>query len=171
MLELPSQQELHSLFTGDFLNGELIHCARSGDKKWNAWNAKHAGTLAGTIGKNGYHIITICNRRYLAHRILWKLITGSEPQEIDHINGNRLDNRFSNLRECSHRQNGFNQSKHVNNVSGHKGVHWDARTGQWQVQIANPNGSNHLGRFNDLQEAVQAYQEAAEKLHGEFAKV
>ena len=97
----------------------------------------------------------------LMHR---ELIDCPDGMQIDHINGNKSDNRKANLRLCTPRQNMTNQKRRRNNTSGYKGVS-EIRPGRFQVSIDN----KVIGWFRDAIEAAKAYDNAAVKLHGEFA--
>jgi len=90
---------------------------------------------------------------------------------IDHINGNTLDNRKDNLRICTHSQNLTNVGKKSNNTSGYKGVSWNKSHGKWQSQICVNGKTTYLGHFNDKLKAAKAYDDAALKHHGEFARL
>ena len=90
---------------------------------------------------------------------------------VDHINGNSLDNRRSNLRICTSRENSFNSSIAKNNVSGFKGVSKHKLTGKWESRIGVNRKKLHLGLFNNKRTAAMAYNIAAKKYFGEFAKL
>lgn len=107
-------------------------------------------------------------RTFRMHRQILGLKHG-DGLKCDHINGNGLDNRNSNLRLATNSQNQHNARKQLNNRSGYMGVSWDRRTERWLVQIQADNVQRHLGRFDDPVEAACAYDDAARKLHGEFA--
>ncbi len=101
------------------------------------------------------------------HRVILKAPGGLD---VDHINGDGLDNRRINLRVCTRSQNLANQGTQARNLSGCKGVSWDKRTGRW-ITFISVNSKNHnLGRFDDLQTARAAYQAAAVRHFGEFAR-
>ena len=96
------------------------------------------------------------------------IINCPENMIVDHINGNVLDNRRSNLRICTKHQNTMN--KIVTNTSGYKGVSWHKRDKKWQAQIKINYVNIHLGLFSTPELAHKAYCEAAIKYHGEFAR-
>ena len=90
---------------------------------------------------------------------------------IDHINRNGLDNRKNNLRVCSKSQNMMNTLIPKNNTSGYKGVSWSKRDKKWMAYIKIKNKFNNLGYFNIKEQAALAYNDAAKKYHGEFARL
>lgn len=101
----------------------------------------------------------------LMHRIV---MNAPRNISVDHINGNGLDNRKSNLRLCSHRENLCNSNKQRNGITSiYKGVSWDKSRNKWTVHINKRN----LGRYNSEIEAALVYNDAALKYHGNFAKL
>jgi hypothetical protein len=89
---------------------------------------------------------------------------------LDHINGDKLDNRIANLRLSTNAENSRNRPATRRNSTGYKGVYLDSYTGRWKAQI-NVDGKNrNLGRFDTPEEAHAAYREAAEQWHGAFAR-
>lgn len=102
---------------------------------------------------------------------LHRLILGiSDPTMfVDHINHNGLDNRKSNLRVCTNRQNNCNCHIPKNNRSGCKGVYWSEERQKWCAQITINNKTKSLGRFENYEDAVNARNQAANKYYGEFA--
>lgn len=135
------------------------------------WNTRFSGSVAGTQRSNGYLIISISGRRFYAHRIASLYMTGEWPEaDIDHINGDRADNRFANLREATRSQNNFNAGPQKNNTSGRKGVCWNKRASKWQASIKKNNIQIYLGVFGSIDAAASAYEQAAKELHGEFAR-
>lgn len=128
----------------------------------------------GTVAANGYRYIKVKGKMRLAHRMAWTFHYGEEPDAlVDHINGDRLDNRIENLRLATYSQNGANAKKHIHNTSGFKGVSRVLKngrvTGQWQSSITVRNKQMHLGKFATKEEAHAAYLSAAREYHGDFA--
>jgi hypothetical protein len=131
----------------------------------------HAGNQAGTINNYGYAVITVNKKLYRAHRLAWLYVYGINPKDqIDHINGNRSDNKITNLREVNNNQNQFNSKIRKDNTSGVKGVVWRPANKKWQARIRVNNISKSLGYFEDLELARLAISEARIKYHGIFAR-
>ena len=102
------------------------------------------------------------------HRLIMDAPKGVE---VDHINGNRLDNRRCNLRLCTHKQNMQNRGGERNTSSRYKGVHWDKNARKWRSMIGVDGKVRHLGYFEIEDEAALAYNQAASQHHGEFARL
>lgn len=109
---------------------------------------------------------------YYEHRLIWFWMTGTWPEEVDHINGDRCDNRWSNLREASRGQNACNRSKQRNNSTGYKNVIRvnNCPNKPYRAYIRLCGRSIHLGYFSTPEEANEAYWAAAQKHFGEFAR-
>ncbi len=138
-----------------------------------AWHGKilnaRAGDIAGTETERGYRAIRIDGRNYYAHRLAWLYMTGEWPKkQIDHVNANRDDNRWENLRAATSRENNWNSSKQKNNTTGFKGVYLDKRVNRYVAQIMHSGKRKHLGMFSSAEKAHAAYCEAARAFHGEF---
>lgn len=99
-----------------------------------------------------------------------RFLMPSHPR-IDHKDGDGLNNQRSNLRPATRSENAANQRKHVDCSSKFKGVHWDKRTGKWRSQTKLHGRRIHLGRFVNELDAAIAYDTAAVKLFGDFAKL
>lgn len=113
----------------------------------------------------GYAKARINKKYVLMHR--W-IMGARDGQEIDHINGNRLDNRRENLRFCNSYQN--HQNKHSrNSTSGYKGVSWNKYHKKYRVRLSPKAGDVFLGYFTDPIEGAKAYDRAASEHYGEFA--
>jgi hypothetical protein len=131
-----------------------------------AWNARYAGKPAlSTKNSNGYLHGNISNRSFQAHRVIWKLIHGVDPVEIDHINGNRTDNRLVNLRHVDAATNRKNCQRSKKNTSGVTGVTLHRPTGKWHARILANYTYVDLGYFDDIELARQA-RKSAEMRHG-----
>lgn len=113
-----------------------------------------------------YASIRVSGKKVLLHRYLLNVKDG---QFVDHINGNGLDNRISNLRICSLSENQMNRKKQSNNTSGYKGVTWNKGKSKWAVRIQFNKKSKHIGYFDCVKEAAKAYNSAAIKYHKDFA--
>lgn len=142
-----SPDDLRGLLTYDAETGKLFWKAR--ESVSHGWNARNAGREAFTATrKDGYKWGTIHNHQYLAHRVAFAIHTGSWPEIIDHINGNRSDNRIENLRSVSMAENGRNGKLRSNNQSGYNGVFWSSRWKKWKAWVSFAGKSYALGAFN-----------------------
>lgn len=124
-----------------------------------------SGRSAGD-GDRRYQRVGIGQRRYYAHRLAWLYVTGSWPTgEIDHVNGNKLDNRFANLRDVTTAVNAQNQGsvRSSNRSSGVLGVF--RKRDKWRAQIRAGGRAVHIGVFDTIDEAALAYQAAKRRLH------
>ena len=123
----------------------------------------------GTLLANGYIAIGIGYTRYYSHILAWLYMTGEWPpkgMEVDHIDtNNRSDNRWSNLRLGTRRQNGWNRGKLSNNTSGYLCVFWHAQAGRWWARV----GDKSLGLYATREEAYEVVREYMLTTRGEFA--
>lgn len=169
---LPSLERLQELLAYDKQSGVLIWKVKPVKSRSDVgFNNKVGGKTANTVGRSGYLVVGIEKKYYLSHRIIWKLMTGADPvDQVDHVDGNRLNNRWSNLRAAANGQNIQNSRIRKDNVSGVKGVHWDAHRKKWRAVITVNGYQRRVGRFSDLKEAEAAMTVARAKDHGEFAR-
>lgn len=131
--------------------------------RWHVSNYGYARCNEPTgLAKPRYRLVSL-------HRQLVGLAFG-DVRQVDHINGDRLDNRKANLRICTHAENGRNRGAPRNNTSGFKGVHFHKQCRKWQAQIKIDGQKKHLGLFDSAEEAHAAYCLAADLLHGTFAR-
>lgn len=126
------------------------------------------GKIAGSMTSCGYWQIRLNKICYRAHRLAWFVTYGEWPDdEIDHINGNPLDNRIENLRIVDRAGNSQNRWKaHRDNLScGLLGVTWNKQHQRWQAKIVANKVRHHLGYFSDPEPAHEAYMKAKQRLH------
>ena len=129
------------------------------------------GTIAGTVGSDGYIYAKIDGYRRVAHRIAWYLMTGEwlpSHQEIDHRNGIRIDNRWENLRRADDSQQTMNTSLNSRNTSGHRGVYRQGR--KWHARINVYKRTILLGYFDNIEDAVESRRVAEIKYFGKFSR-
>lgn len=124
-------------------------------------------SLAGNRRKDGYVSIRFKGKAYLAHRLIWEMFTGEKPDIIDHIDGDKGNNKISNLRNCTQADNRANQHK-VNASSGFKGVYW--ANGVWCARIKSKGKQRTLGYSKDPIVCAKLYDEAARHLFRQFAR-
>lgn len=137
----------------------------------NTFNSKHAGNICGSKTSNGYVSVWLDGGRYLAHRVIWKLVTGVDPDgNIDHIDTNKRNNSWINLRIASKQENAFNQGKSPRNKTGFKGVSFDPARNKYYASICTGGKSISLGRHDTAELAHMAYCKAADIFHRDFAR-
>lgn len=131
------------------------------DRKWfktqraySTWNARYAGKEITCI-RHGYKKIHFLGVDIELHRLIWFYQTGEWPNVIDHINGDKLDNRWENLRNVTQFENCRNVRRRKDNISGTTGVHWSKRRNKWIAKIQNEDGKTiSLGSFSSKKEAI-----------------
>lgn len=157
--------------TGEFVWKERTRKEYPHDNFRTTWNKKHAGKVVGHVMKNGYRDISVDHMRFTAHRLAWFFVTGYFPKEdIDHVNRDRDDNRFCNLREATRSQNLRNASLRSDNKSGVKGVSFDKKSGRWSVRMWNNDRIyQYLGAYDTLDEAKDVAERKRREFHGDFA--
>ncbi len=166
---------LRKLLRYDPETGKLFWLHRSidlypGDKKTSealvqTWNAAFAGKEAFTATNNqGYNVGRIFDRGYLAHQIIFAIVEGRFAEFIDHVSGDRADNRWINLREATRAENQRNMKIPSHNTSGIMGVS-QRHNGKWRAQIHIGGKGYHLGLYSTKEDAITA-RRAAEKILG-----
>lgn len=152
---IPDRSVLLAALSYNAQTGVLTH--RTGPK---------AGRETGSPNSDGYLLVGVLGGRYCASRIIYKMMTGREPEQVDHENLDRSDNRWRNLRAATKSQNACN-SEHRPNRHGLKGIY--IKNNRWQAKIQWQGVRRWLGSFKTAWAAHQAYRRAAKKLHGAFA--
>lgn len=130
------------------------------------------GCVRDKNGSHPYLVVMVDYVLYRAHRLAWLYVHGEWPAiNIDHINGDTLDNRIANLRPCNQQQNNGNQRRAKNNTSGFRGVSFKADKRKWKAYIVVANKQRHLGYFDNAEAASAAFKDEAIKVFGEFARL
>jgi len=125
-----------------------------------------AGEIAGTKLTHRYVVISIGTQRYMAHRLAWLYVYGIWPAgDLDHINQDKYDNRITNLREATRKQNMQNVTRHKHNTSGFKGVAWHKQRNRWRAYIFIDYKQKHLGLFETKEKANEARLDAEKIYH------
>lgn len=161
--------EARSQVNAEELRSAIDYDTETGVFTWKSdktgWT--RAGAKAGAMRKDGYVLISINGKRYLAHRLAWLYVHGQWPSKfIDHIDGNPSNNRIANLREVDQSINMQNQRRALsNNKSGLLGVCWSSNARKWHAQINIDGINTHVGYYNTKEEAHAAYIEAKRKSH------
>lgn len=170
-----SAADVRALLDYDPETGRFVWRMRpGGTRSDNVFNTKFGGKAAGHIRENGYLQLLIKGRIYVGHRVAWVWMTGKWPtEEIDHINMDRGDNRFCNLRESTKAENLRNTTVRKNSKTGLKGVTFHDRSSKgrcYRATIGFRREHIHLGYFSTPEEAHAAYVRAAQEHHGKFAR-
>lgn len=139
----------------------LDYSPETGLLAWKVGRGRCAkGAIAGYDTGRGYVGVRVNGRCGYAHRVAFLLMTGRYPSNVDHINGKRDDNRWSNLREVSRSENGMNMAIPRTNKSGVIGVFWNTGKGKWTAKIKVQGQNFHLGHFSSAEDAAKARAEA-----------
>lgn len=157
-----TKEEIQNLF--DYVDGKLFW------KEGRACNKIKTGSEAGTITHAGYRTVSVNGLTIRTHRLVYILHFGYAPYMIDHINGDKLDNRIENLRPADDFTNQFNSKINVRNSSGVKGVVWCKDRDKWKVQIQKNKKTHFFGYFDNIEEAEICMKNARKTLHGEFSR-
>jgi hypothetical protein len=159
------------MLTAERLREVAVYDHETGVFSWKIPRRRvRVGAAAGTVSKRGYIDICVDCQVYKAHRLAWLYTYGEWPVAlIDHINGDKTDNRLANLRPATKAENGANRTKHESrNTSGYRGVHWDKRGQRWVAHIKQNGVGIHIGSFRTPAEASAAHDLRARKVFGEF---
>lgn len=131
----------------------------TGELTWKNPTNSHTvkGSVVGSLHKSGYLITSVMGRYFSLHRLIWIFMYGYNPEsDIDHIDGDKTNNRLSNLREVSTTCNVRNSKRKSSNKSGIKGVHFNSCKNKWIAEICVNYINKSLGSYNNIEDAVCA---------------
>lgn len=158
--KLPSYEILHELF--ELKDGQLF-------RKKSVSNNTKVGDKVGTFTAQGYVQVKIKGKLHSAHHIVYKMLNNKEAVLLDHIDGNKSNNKIENLREATSSQNAINAKK-IANKSGCKNVLWQKSRQNWIVKLHVNGNQKYIGEFKDVELADLVAQEARIKYFGSFAR-
>jgi hypothetical protein len=152
------------------LKSFLLYDDETGRFTWlQSRNNGMLGKLAGSKNGDGYITISINNKRYQAHRLAFLYMTGEfPPDQVDHIDRNRANNAWKNLRQCSQAENSKNVLITKSNTSGYRGVTFSKKAKKWLAQGLLNGKRFHIGYYQTPELASAGYQEFAKANHGAF---
>ncbi len=154
---IPPPKEIKKALLYDMGAGQLVWAIERSN------GGKIFGKIAGNLNKEGYRTLGFLKRRYQVHRLIWYFHYGDWPAlDIDHINGNRADNRITNLRLATHRQNLHNTKHHRSGKL--VGCHFLKSLGRWRAMITIDHKRVFLGMHKTEELAHSAYKEALKNL-------
>jgi HNH endonuclease len=126
------------------------------------------GKRAGRIN-HAYRAVSVKGKEYMEHRIIFMFHHGYFPEEVDHIDGNKTNNKIENLRPATHAENLRNQKLKSSNTSGFKNVGWAKREERWRVRLTVSGKDKHIGYFKDRELADLVALEACNLYHKNFS--
>lgn len=149
------------------LTSILVYESESGMFTWkDSRKMNRVKGVAGSLKPECYRFIKIDGRSYSEHRLAWFYVYKVfPPNQVDHINRIRHDNRIVNLRLVTKSENSENTLLNPNNKSGFRGVSWNKALKKWNAKIGHKNKKFHLGYFNEISDAILVYKKAASVLH------
>lgn len=146
-----TQSQIKNIYTYNQKTGDFIRLNSS------YRNAAKAGSVAGTIRKNGYVQIYIAGKLYYAHSLAWLYMTGYLPKfNIDHIDHNRSNNKWGNLRACETKENAMNASLSKSNKTGFNGVCFSEARNSYRATVTVNRKHIFLGWFSNICDAINA---------------
>jgi len=172
---LPDVAYLRECLDYDPATGEFRWCVRPQSHfhdplRCRMWNGRYAGKLAGWFNPFGHHMIAFGRLATMSHRIAWAMTYGEPvPGEIDHIDGNPGNNCITNLRAATRADNQANKGPRPDSRLGVKGVAL-RKSGRFAAYIRRHDKRYWIGTFDTIEEAAAAHRDAAERLHGKFAR-
>lgn len=160
------------MITQEYLKSILDYDPETGVFTWKVTRGRAVkGRIAGSIIAHGYRGTKIDRIYHLMHRLAFIWMTGSCPDFVDHINGVRDDNRWSNLRPATRSENNRNSRSRPNSTSKYLGVYWCKFFNVWKSAVSVSGKRIGLGSFHSEIEAAKAYDKAAKLHYGDFANL
>lgn len=155
---IPSQADLQEAFEYDPFSGIV--------KRKIGRSNMIKNSIVGCVNKSGYKIVTFNSKSYRLHRLIWIYVFGHIPENfyIDHINGNKIDNRLENLRLATNSQNQQNRPAPKNSTSGYRGITWHKQAKKWMARICCNKKRITIGFFDTAEQAYAAYKIEVKKL-------
>ncbi len=154
-----TKQRIDELF--EYCEGNLYRKISLGNQK--------IGDMAGFMNKRGYWQIQFDGKKYQLHRVIFFLHNGYLPDELDHIDNNRSNNKIENLRPATRSENLKNTLLRCDNSSGHKNVQFHAPTSKWKVSLRVNGKKKHIGLYDDIEIAALVADEARKLHNGVYA--
>lgn len=174
-MSLPNESEKSGLakpgaLTSTEIRRLMTYDPETGVCRWlvNRGTRSLAGNVAGSPHCEGYLHCRIYRKQYMLHRLIWLWMTGEWPRnQIDHVNGNRIDNRWANLRDVLPHENNQNRAliSKNNNTSGLIGIYWSTRDKNWRAQLRHKGKLYNIGRYATVEDALRARNAFKFKMH------
>jgi hypothetical protein len=141
--------------------------------RFNASRYMKAGKSVGSVDSTGYYQTRFLSHSYKLHRLCWLLYYKEDPGSmcVDHIDGNKINNKIENLRLATYQQNRFNSPLRSNNKTGATGVYWSKRSNCYIAKVCMNGRQVYSGHFSSFQDAVNARNNAAKNIFKEFARI
>ena len=164
------------MLTQEILLENFRYDEKTGNLYWKVKRSNTTNLSKPISAKDRYGYIQVCTKlsgkvkNYGVHRLIWVMVYGKTPKNIDHIDGNRTNNQISNLREVTHQQNMMNKKKYATTKNNYKGTYKLKDQNSWVAEITFMKKRYYLGCFKTEKEAGEAYLKAAKKIHKEFTR-
>lgn len=156
-----SQKRLKEIFYYNTDTGHLYYRDKSpsdfsNPSKYAPWAARFKNKMAGWVREGQYVRVAVDGEQHRAHRVIFKMVHGQEPEAVDHINGVKTDNRIENLRAANKKINAKNAKTYSTNTSGFRGVRFNDSFRKWGASITVDQRRINLGWYGNFDEAVEA---------------